>query len=272
MNEQDFGLKLRALRHERGETLEQVSEATGLSVAMLSRVERGERLPSPDSVETLARHFALSADDLMSETIANRMLNRYGRESTQRAAERMRGESGEAAEAGALPLRHQRWEPEADVLAHRLRARREDAPSAPQAAEISNEPSAVRHRYGAFSAMPLLDALQPQAAMASHSDHRGGSTIEVGLARELSGGSLPAGDLDRATRQALGAARQSGDLAAMLAERDMPDLSAAAKLELIAELAKLVESPAGVLRRLASEDDDERVRRAAEGALRGLGG
>ena len=90
MDEQDFGLRLRELRHARRETLEQVSEATGLSVAMLSRVERSERLPSPDSVEALAKHFGLPVEDLMSETIANRMLNRYGLASSQHAAEKMR--------------------------------------------------------------------------------------------------------------------------------------------------------------------------------------
>lgn len=89
MSEHDFGLRLRQLRHGRKETLEQVSEATGLSVAMLSRVERGERLPSPDSVEALAKHFGLPVDDLMSQTIANRMLSRYGPESSSRAAERL---------------------------------------------------------------------------------------------------------------------------------------------------------------------------------------
>ena len=91
MSEHDFGLRLRQLRHGRKETLEQVSEATGLSVAMLSRVERGERLPSPESVEALAKHFGLPIDDLMSQTIANRMLNRYGYESSSRAAERLQG-------------------------------------------------------------------------------------------------------------------------------------------------------------------------------------
>ena len=56
---------------------------------MLSRIERGERLPSPDSVEALAKHFELPVDYLMSETIANRMVNRYGEEKSSRAAEHM---------------------------------------------------------------------------------------------------------------------------------------------------------------------------------------
>lgn len=88
MSEHDFGQQLRQLRHARSETLEDVSKATGLSVAMLSRVERGERLPSPESVEALAQHFALPADELMSETIAHKVMNRYGREWSGRPAER----------------------------------------------------------------------------------------------------------------------------------------------------------------------------------------
>lgn len=90
MDKHEFGSRLRHLRHERGETLEQMSEATGLSVAMLSRIETGQRHPSPDSVEVLAKHFGLPVEELMSVTIANRMVDRYGPESSWWAAERMR--------------------------------------------------------------------------------------------------------------------------------------------------------------------------------------
>src|SRR5512139_2780789 len=78
MKQYGFGFRLRQLRHERRETLGHVSEATGLAMAMLSRVQRGERLPSPESVEAPAKHFGLPVDDLMSDTILNRMLTRYG--------------------------------------------------------------------------------------------------------------------------------------------------------------------------------------------------
>lgn len=142
MNEHDFGLRLRTLRHMRRETLEQVSEATGLSVAMLSRVERGERLPSPESVESLAKHFGLPVEDLMSETIANRMLNRYGRESSQHAAEKMRSESSMTLGSAALA---EHWdEPVADALPSGA------APSA--------------RSYGIFSQTPISDALGPAAS------------------------------------------------------------------------------------------------------------
>jgi len=87
MGELEFGRKLRALRHERNETLEDVSAATGLSVAMLSRVERGQRLPSPESVEELAQHFGLPTAYLMREAIASRIVNSYGREWAEDAEE-----------------------------------------------------------------------------------------------------------------------------------------------------------------------------------------
>ena len=102
MNVHDIGAQLRELRHARQETLEEVSTATGLSVAMLSRIERGERLPSPESVEALAAHFGLALDELMGRTIASRMLNRYGREGASRAAERLNAEPAEPPTADTL--------------------------------------------------------------------------------------------------------------------------------------------------------------------------
>ena len=102
MNVHDIGAQLRELRHARQETLEEVSAATGLSVAMLSRIERGERLPSPESVEALAAHFGLALDELMGRTIASRMLNRYGREGASRAAERLNAEPVEPPTAASL--------------------------------------------------------------------------------------------------------------------------------------------------------------------------
>ena len=136
----NFGYVLRKLRHGRDETLEQVSEATGLSVAMLSRVERGERLPSPDSVEALARHFEIPVDYLMSETIANRMVNRYGEKSSKSAAEHM---SRDTRELGLFA-------PEPDpVLDADIGENR--SPSGPQ--------KQARRSYGVFREMDISSAL-----------------------------------------------------------------------------------------------------------------
>ncbi|MDZ4168143.1 MAG: helix-turn-helix transcriptional regulator [Coriobacteriia bacterium] len=97
----DVGARLRILRKERGETLEQVADATGLSIAMLSRVERGERLPSPDSAEALAAYFGLPPEELLGETIANQMIGRYGGSRASAAADHVRRALSEDPQTGA---------------------------------------------------------------------------------------------------------------------------------------------------------------------------
>lgn len=89
----EFGSLLRVLRKSAGETLEQVAQSTGLSIAMLSRMERGERLPSPDSVAVLAAHFGVPEEELLGAAAANRLENRYGKRGADRAAERIIGRS-----------------------------------------------------------------------------------------------------------------------------------------------------------------------------------
>lgn len=157
--EEDFGRRLRALRHMRGETLEQVSEATGLSVAMLSRVERGQRLPSPESAEALARHFGVSAEDLMSETIAYSMLSRYGPLRSTRAAERLWRSSGSAEQTPA-------GEPEPTPSRSEAAARREDAASGARLAARLSPLAAASMDEAAFSMRRRLAdfGVRPEAA------------------------------------------------------------------------------------------------------------
>ncbi|MDI6712792.1 MAG: helix-turn-helix transcriptional regulator [Anaerosomatales bacterium] len=80
------GHTIRSLRASRNETLSQVARATGLSIAMLSRIERGERSPSPTAVLALARHFGLPPHELMGEALAERICARYGHEPASWAA------------------------------------------------------------------------------------------------------------------------------------------------------------------------------------------
>jgi transcriptional regulator with XRE-family HTH domain len=49
------GPRLRALRRRRGSTLAEVSEATGISVSTLSRLEGGGRKPTLELLLALAR-------------------------------------------------------------------------------------------------------------------------------------------------------------------------------------------------------------------------
>lgn len=169
MSEHDFGQWLRRLRHERGETLEDVSAATGLSVAMLSRVERGERLPSPESVESLARHFGLPADELLSETIAHKVMNRYGREWSpqvrnpatwgDRASER---EVAELRTSWLAEVRTPAEEmPAAEVANRRRPPQKAAAPAGPQPARA---PLPTRTAGTAFTAQPIEALFGEEAA------------------------------------------------------------------------------------------------------------
>lgn len=62
--DETLGTVLRRLRHERGLTLEEVAEATGISVAMLSRAEREQRVPSTEIVAALSGYYGVPPEVL----------------------------------------------------------------------------------------------------------------------------------------------------------------------------------------------------------------
>lgn len=50
-------MNLREARQKREQTLEDVAAAIGINVASLSRIERGEQLPTRDLARRLFEHF-----------------------------------------------------------------------------------------------------------------------------------------------------------------------------------------------------------------------
>ncbi|RZU31559.1 helix-turn-helix domain-containing protein [Blastococcus saxobsidens] len=62
---QNVGPRLRALRTERGATLTDVAETTGISVSTLSRLESGGRRPTLELLLPLARSYGVAIDDLV---------------------------------------------------------------------------------------------------------------------------------------------------------------------------------------------------------------
>ncbi|MGY2003054.1 helix-turn-helix domain-containing protein [Blastococcus sp. SYSU DS1024] len=62
---QNVGPRLRALRTERGATLTDVAETTGISVSTLSRLESGGRRPTLELLLPLARTYGVALDDLV---------------------------------------------------------------------------------------------------------------------------------------------------------------------------------------------------------------
>lgn len=63
----DFGVKIRRLRKERALSLKDLSGLTGLSIALISQVERGLNAPSMRSVRQLAAALGVSVQSLFSE-------------------------------------------------------------------------------------------------------------------------------------------------------------------------------------------------------------
>lgn len=61
-----IGPRLRALRHDRGLTLETLAEDTGISVSTLSRLESGRRRPTLDLLIPLARAHRVALDQLVT--------------------------------------------------------------------------------------------------------------------------------------------------------------------------------------------------------------
>ena len=59
------GPRLRALRRQRGVTLEQLAESTGISVSTLSRLESGRRRPTLELLLPLARAHHVPLDELV---------------------------------------------------------------------------------------------------------------------------------------------------------------------------------------------------------------
>jgi len=59
------GPRLKALRRRRGATLAQLSEATGISVSTLSRLESGQRRPTLELLLPLARAHHVQLDELV---------------------------------------------------------------------------------------------------------------------------------------------------------------------------------------------------------------
>ena len=74
----DLGQYLRELRKEKGQTLHQVSKGTDIDSPLLSKLERGERLPTAEQLKKLAKYYKVSEADLKVKATAERIIKEYG--------------------------------------------------------------------------------------------------------------------------------------------------------------------------------------------------
>lgn len=78
----ELGQYLRELRKNREETLHQVSKGTDIDSPMLSKIERGERLPTNDQLNRLAKFYKISEVSLKVKYTAEKILKEYGANET----------------------------------------------------------------------------------------------------------------------------------------------------------------------------------------------
>ena len=76
-----FGETIRALRSERGEPLRVIAAAIEVDSTLLSKIERGERLPTPAQIDKLAEYFGVPLDELTAQAIADKIVLEYGYQS-----------------------------------------------------------------------------------------------------------------------------------------------------------------------------------------------
>ena len=85
----EIGEYLRDLRKQRNETLHQLAIETDIDSPMLSKLERGVRLPTDSQLERLAMHYKISIFSLKAMNTAQKIIKDYGENKNTYAAIQM---------------------------------------------------------------------------------------------------------------------------------------------------------------------------------------
>ncbi len=73
-----LGEMLRDLRKQRKEPMRVVAAVVGIDSTLLSKIERGDRLPTDAQLTSLAAYFRVPLDGLVAQVIAERIVADYG--------------------------------------------------------------------------------------------------------------------------------------------------------------------------------------------------
>lgn len=74
----ELGQYLRELRKDKEQTLHQVSIGTDIDSPLLSKLERGERLPTDEQIKKLAKYYKVAETNLKVKATAERIIKEYG--------------------------------------------------------------------------------------------------------------------------------------------------------------------------------------------------
>jgi len=72
---ENIGEILRHLREEQKQLLREVSAGVEIDQALLSKIERGERLPNREQVLKLANHFHVRENELIVAWLSDKLVN-----------------------------------------------------------------------------------------------------------------------------------------------------------------------------------------------------
>lgn len=78
MADPELGRYLKKLRMDKDVTLHQVSRQTDIDTPMLSKIERGSRLPTLDQIKKLSKYFNISIIELTAMRNAEKIIEQYG--------------------------------------------------------------------------------------------------------------------------------------------------------------------------------------------------
>lgn len=77
-NQSTFGETIRDLRTKKGEPLRVIASALNIDSTLLSKIERGKRLPTKNQLPYFAKYFNIPLDKFISQVIADKIYLDYG--------------------------------------------------------------------------------------------------------------------------------------------------------------------------------------------------
>lgn len=80
------GELLRHLREDQKQLLREVSAGVGIDQALLSKIERGERLPNREQVLKFAKHFKAEKNELIIAWLSDKLVNELANEDLAKEA------------------------------------------------------------------------------------------------------------------------------------------------------------------------------------------
>ena len=78
MYNMNINLYIKQLRTNQSKTLHQIAIETDIDATLLSKIERGDRLPTFDQIQKIALFFQVPINNLQALLIAQRIIKDYG--------------------------------------------------------------------------------------------------------------------------------------------------------------------------------------------------